>query len=176
MQLATTWPCMLPINPTNPVLASSAEKPHKSKKGRSREHPRSALKRWKAWFYWGFWEKEKYSDSIKIRVLLWLSTTILIEWKRLVATQRKQGCILCIAGFISKYRLHLPRYSCNPKPIRCNPTPIKRNLTPARCNQVCAGCICYQVIPVALDLLGRILSNSLWGALPRLLRMGFSLP
>ena len=32
-------------NPTNPVLASSAEKPHKSKKGRSREHPRSALKR-----------------------------------------------------------------------------------------------------------------------------------
>ena len=32
-------------NPTNPVLASSAEKPHKSKKGRSRETPRSALKR-----------------------------------------------------------------------------------------------------------------------------------
>ena len=45
-------PTNLPINPTNPrnnptnpVLASSAEKPHKHKKGRSREHPRSALKR-----------------------------------------------------------------------------------------------------------------------------------
>ena len=58
-------------NPTNPVLASSAEKPHKHKKGRSREHPRSALNREKAQKYWSFWQKEKYPDSIKIRVLLW---------------------------------------------------------------------------------------------------------
>ena len=58
-------------NPTNPVLASSAEKPHKHKKGRSRETPRSALNREKAQKYWSFWQKEKYPDSIKIRVLLW---------------------------------------------------------------------------------------------------------
>ena len=79
-------PTNLPINPTNPrnnptnpVLASSAEKPHKHKKGRSREHPRSALNREKAQKYWCFWQKEKYSDSIEIRVLLWQRTLILIQ-------------------------------------------------------------------------------------------------
>ena len=77
-------PTNLPNNPTNPVLSKSIWKPHKRKKGRSREHPRSALKRWKAWFYRGFWEKEKYSDSIKIRVLLW--------WRRRDSNPWPYGC------------------------------------------------------------------------------------
>ncbi len=58
-------------NPTNPKTGRGSKKPHKHKKGRSRETPRSALNREKAQKYWSFWQKEKYPDSIRIRVLLW---------------------------------------------------------------------------------------------------------
>ena len=72
-------PTNLPINPTNSgnnPTNPKAEKKHKHKKGRPRETPRSALNREKAQKYWSFWQKEKYPDSIKIRVLLWLKIAV----------------------------------------------------------------------------------------------------
>ena len=58
----TNWPINptnLPKIPTNPDFGKSIWKLHKRKKGRSREHLRSALKRWKAQKYWGFRGKRK---------------------------------------------------------------------------------------------------------------------